>query len=100
MAVLEIIHQMDVEVLMANDNIVEQECIPVGCVPPETVAVGGWSPPGTPSGLCTPWEQTTPGTMHPPGTTPPGPCTPQEQTPQDHAPPPGSRPPWEQTAPL
>ena len=88
MAVLEIIHQMDVEVLMANDNIVEQECIPVGCVPPETVAVGGWSPPGTPPGLCTPWEQTTPGTMH----HPPDHAPPRDHPPQDHAPP-RSRPP-------
>ena len=44
----------------------EQECIPVGCVPP-AVAVGG-SPPGTPRDHAPPREQTpqhSPGTMHP-----------------------------------
>ena len=52
----------------------EQECIPVGCVPPAAVAVRG--------GL----HQAPPGTRHP-----------QAQTPRDQAPPrtrpPGSRPP-------
>ena len=68
----------------------QQECIPVGCVPPAAVAV--------------------PGALHqaPPGSSPPKPGTPQEQTPQTRhppAPPPGpgtprSRPPREQAAPV
>ena len=51
-----------------TDRMDEQECIPVGCVPPAAVAVGG-SPPGTPTGADTPR----------PGTPQPG--TPREQTP-------------------
>ena len=47
-----------------------QECIPVGCVPPATVAVGGVV-----------------STRHPHGTRPPWDQTPQDQTPQDQAPP-------------
>ena len=54
----------------------KQECIPVGCVPPTAVAVGG--------GL----HQAPPGTQVPPGSRPP----------QDQAPPPPP-PPWEQTPP-
>ena len=66
----------------------EQECIPVGCVPPAAVAVGGVSTrhpplgPGTPPGPCTPPEPCTsrdhapPGTMHPLDHAPLGPCTP------------------------
>ena len=51
----------------------QQECIPAGCVPPTAVAVGvGGSQP-----VNSPWEQTPPGTMHPPGA----------DTPRDHAPP-------------
>ena len=100
MAVLELIHQMDVEVLMANDNIVEQECIPVGCVPPAAVAVGGggvgwWSPPDTPPGPCTPLGADPssatmhhpPRTMHPQDHAPPRTMHPPRTTPKDHAPP-------------
>ena len=52
-----------------QQNILKLECIPVGCVPPAAVSVGG-SPPGTPreqtprSGH--PQEQTPPGSRHPP----------------------------------
>ena len=62
----------------------EQECIPVGCVPPAAVAI--------PGGL----HQTLPGSRSLLDQTPPGadtPWDPREQTPtpQDQAPP-GSRP--------
>ena len=57
----------------------QQECIPVGCVPPAAVGVPGRSPPGAPP---------RPGTTPPLGLgTPPNP-PPREQTPQDQAPPP------------
>ena len=64
--------------MVACERIVvtEQECIPVGCVPPAAVAVLGGSPPGTPSP-----EQTPPGAEPPPGTRhpPPGNRHPQDQ---------------------
>ena len=63
---------------------VKQECIPVGCVPPTAVAVGGGlhhahPPPWT---MHLPWTMHTPGPCLPPDHAPPGPCTPP-----DHAPP-------------
>ena len=57
----------------------QQECIPVGCVPPAAVAVPGVStrhPPGPGTSLdrATPRDQAHPGTRHPPREqTPPGP---------------------------
>ena len=53
----------------------QQECIPVGCIPPAAVAIRGGSPPGTPL------EQIPPRTRHPP--------FPADQAPPwDQAPPP------------
>ena len=63
----------------------QQECIPVGCIPPAAVAVlGGYSlhqahppGPGIPPGI-PPWEQTPPWDQAPPGSRhPPGPGTPR-----------------------
>ena len=70
----------------------EQECIPVGCVPPAAVAVWGVStrhPPQTRPPSQTP----PPGTRHPPSPRsrkPPGPDPPWDQTPtpRNQAPPP------------
>ena len=76
-------------------NFKTQECIPVGCVPPAAVSVGG-SPPGTPLGADTPQSRHPPGADNPPGSRhpPPGADTPQEQiTPL------GRHPTWEQTPP-
>ena len=45
----------------------EQECIPVGCVPPTAVAVRGGAPPGIPGIRHTPLEQAPPpGSRHTP----------------------------------
>ena len=71
----------------------EQECIPVGCVPPAAEAIGGGvstrhppgpDPPGggTPPRGGTPWEQTLPGAGPPRSRHPPGPGPPVDrQTP-------------------
>ena len=41
-------------------NHLRQECIPVGCVPPEAVAVPRGSPPGTLREEAPPWEEASP----------------------------------------
>ena len=95
----------------------EQECIPVGCVPPAAVAVGG-SPPCTPHGTmhppgpCTHAHPRTIPRDHVPTPNPPGPCTPRPCipcprpcthtspgpcTPRDHVPTPPP-PPWTDTS--
>ena len=61
----------------------QQECIPVGCVPPAAVAVLGGSPPGTPPGPGTPLDQASPD-QAPPHTW---------QPPRNQATPPGADPP-------
>ena len=65
-------------------TICEQECIPVGCVPPAAVAGAGslHQPPPpldhAPPGPGTPLDHAPPGPGTPP---PPGPCTPLDQAP-------------------
>ena len=58
----------------------QQECIPVGCIPPAAVAVlGGYSlHQAHPQDQASPWEQTPPWDQAPPGSRhPPGPGTPR-----------------------
>ena len=68
----------------ALKQIVLQECIPVGCVPPAAVAVTGGGSPHLPQSRY-PLEQTPPQSRHPPeqhpqSEHPPGAGTPPEQT--------------------
>ena len=65
---------------LRGQSITQQECIPVGCVPPAAVAAPGGSPQGTIP------EEAPPG-----GSTPQGKHPPRRNHPPEEAPPPGRK---------
>ena len=72
--------------MLQSDKFMEQECIPVGCIPPAAVAIGGVSnrhpPPQTtqPQGPGTPWDQAPSQTRYHLEQAPPRPDTPGSDT--------------------
>ena len=88
----------------------EQECIPVGCVPSAAVAVSPGGSASVHAGIPAPLLGAAPRTRHPPGSRPPWEQThppgaaPWKQTPQTRYPPgsrpprPGTPPPWRPVA--